>query len=122
MKTEILILTTVILVTGGLICNMFTNQWEHAERHKGKTSVVDNGLAIQLLEELVKKEPDNYQAWRELGKLYRNSFDFVKARKSWGKSLELAPAGENADKIKKMIDHMENGHGSTSHNRHKRGP
>ena len=108
-------LVAVVLVTGGLIWNMFTNQWEHSERHKEKTSVAGHGLEIQLLEELVKKDPDNYHAWRELGKLHRNSFDFVKARKSWGKSLELAPAGESTDKIKRMIDHMENGHDPTLH-------
>ena len=87
MKTEILMLAAVVLVTGGLIWNMFTNQWEHSERHKEKTSVAGHGLEIQLLEELVKKEPDNYFAWRELGKNYRHSFDFVKARGAWNKAI-----------------------------------
>lgn len=121
LKTWTVVLIAAILVVGGLFLKMYVVQWEHLGSHKKKTSVVDNRLEIQLLEELVRKEPNNYRAWRELGKSYRNSFGFEKAREAWDKSLEIAPTGENVDKIKKMIGRMENGHASTSHSRHKKG-
>jgi tetratricopeptide (TPR) repeat protein len=119
-KTETIRLAAVIIVSGGLIWNMLAGQWEHAENLKVKTSVAGHRLEIQLLEELVKKEPDNYFAWRELGKNYRHSFDFVKARGAWNKALEITPSGDNADKIKRMINNMGKEHNSTIH-RHKKG-
>jgi len=122
MKTETIRLAAVIMVAGGLIWNMLSDQWRHAENHKAKTSAAGHRLEIQLLEGLVKKEPNNHQAWRELGKSYRNSFDFVKAREAWDKSLEIVPTGDNADKIKRMINHMENGHDTISYHQYKKGP
>jgi len=122
MKIENIMLVAVVLVAGTLVWGMFTDQREHAGRHEMKTSVADFRLEIQLLEELVKKDPDNYQAWRELGKRYSSSIDFIKAREAWDKSLEISPTGENTEKIKRMIDHMENGYDPNSHNRHNKVP
>jgi len=83
-KTKAIVVIAIVLIFGLLVLNMLIVHWEHAKSHKVKTSVAKKRLEIPLREELFKNEPNNYQAWRELGKGGRGSFDFPKARESWG--------------------------------------
>lgn len=51
------------------------------------------------------------QSLYNLGIVYRDDIgDQVKAKEAWTRYLVISPAGEGADRVRTMIDHMENGH------------
>ena len=51
------------------------------------------------------------QSLYNMGLVYRDDLhDVQKAKEAWTRYLEIAPAGEGADKVRVMLDHMENGH------------
>lgn len=184
MKKETALLVIVTLVVGGLIGAIVSSQStkspnkEEHETHAAAT--VDSQKNIQLLVELLKREPDNRNAWVQLGNKYFDTnnlmeaidaydnalaldgndpnvltdqgimyrrigwfdkaiknftkanevdpnhpqsllnmgivyrFDLeqnAKAKEVWLKYLEIDATGPTADRVRTMIDHMENGHG-----------
>ena len=184
MKKETALLVIVTLVVGGLIGAIITGQSTKTQvNNEHDTHVaanVDSQKDIQLLVDLVKTEPDNRNAWVQLGNKYfdtnqlmdaieaydnalaidRNdpdvltdqgvmyrrigwyqkaienfleankvnsqhtqsllnmgivySFDLEekeKAKEAWLKYLEIDSTSSTADRVRTMIDHMENGHG-----------
>ena len=184
MKKETALLVIVTLVVGGLIGAIITGQSTKTqinnEQDTHVAATVDSQKDIQLLLDLVKTEPDNRNAWVQLGNKYfdtnqlmdaieaydnalaidRNdpdvltdqgvmyrrigwyqkaienfleankvnpqhpqsllnmgivySFDLEekeKAKEAWLKYLEIDSTSSTADRVRTMIDHMENGHG-----------
>ncbi|RME33865.1 MAG: tetratricopeptide repeat protein [Deltaproteobacteria bacterium] len=57
--------------------------------------VVNHQDTIRRLEELLKQEPDNRNAWVQLGNAYFDSKQPVKAIEAYGKALELDPNDAN---------------------------
>ena len=182
MKKETILLVVVALVVGGLVGVISSKtQKDSTTVNQAVASVpaVNYQQKIQALEEIVRKEPDNRNAWVQLGHNYFDSnqpmeaieaydkaldldgkdpnvltdqgimyrrlgwfdkaidnfskasklnpghthslynmglvdrddlHDEQKAKEAWTRYLEIAPAGEGADKIAIMLDHMENGH------------
>ena len=67
--------------------------------------------AIDNFSKANKLNPDHTQSLYNMGLVYRDDLhDEQKAKAAWTRYLEIAPAGEGADKISIMLDHMENGH------------
>ena len=184
MKKETVLLVIVTLVVGGLIgaivSNKSTNNQDKEERDTHVAATVDSQKGIQLLVDLLKTEPDNRNAWVQLGNKYfdtdqlmdaveaydqalaidRNDSDVLtdqgimyrrigwyqkaienfleankvnpqhtqsllnlgivysfdleekeRAKEAWLKYLEIDSTSSTADRVRTMIDHMENGHG-----------
>ncbi len=56
--------------------------------------------------------PRHVNALFNMGIVYNQDLgDKVKAKEAWTRYLEITPSGQGADKVRTMIDHMENGHG-----------
>ena len=69
------------------------------------------GKAIENFEKANDQNPRHIQSLYNLGIVYRDDLgDSNKAKEAWSKYLEIAPAGNDSDRIRTMIDHMENGH------------
>ncbi len=67
--------------------------------------------AIENFSKANKINPKHPQSLLNLGIVYR--FDLEeneKAKEAWLKYLEIDPTGATADRVRTMIDHMENGH------------
>ncbi len=55
--------------------------------------------------------PEHPQSLYNLGIVYRDGLqDKEKAKEAWTRYLQVVPAGPGADKVRTMLDHMENGH------------
>ena len=55
--------------------------------------------------------PDHPQSLYNLGIVYRDGLqDKEKAKEAWTRYLQVVPVGPGADKVRTMLDHMENGH------------
>lgn len=68
--------------------------------------------AIENFTKANKLKSDHKQSLFNLGIVYRDDLqDAAKAKEVWNRYLEIAPKGEGADKVRIMLDHMENGHG-----------
>ena len=68
--------------------------------------------AIENFGNANKLDPTHLQSLLNLGIVHR--FDLEeneKAKDAWLKYLEIDPTGPTADRVRTMIDHMENGHG-----------
>lgn len=184
MKKETVLLVIVTLVVGGLIgaivSNKSTNNQDKEARDTHVAATVDSQEGIQLLVDLLKTEPDNRNAWVQLGNKYfdtdqlmdaveaydqalaidRNDSDVLtdqgimyrrigwyqksienfleankvnpqhtqsllnmgivysfdleekeKAKEAWLKYLDIDSTSSTAERVRTMIDHMENGHG-----------
>ncbi len=185
MKKETILLVVVTLVVGALVGIMIASQptktadKDDHDTHVAKPSVVDTQKELQILKEVLEKEPTNRNAWVQLGNKYFDTnqpmeavdaydkalaingndpdvltdqgimyrrigwfnkaienfnkaneldpkhpqsllnlgivyrFDLeenVKAKEAWLQYLEVDPTGATADRVRTMIDHMENGH------------
>jgi cytochrome c-type biogenesis protein CcmH/NrfG len=184
MKKEAALLVIVILVVGGLIGVIISSQpTKTRDRDEHDTHVaatIDLQKDIQLLVELLKTEPDNRNAWVQLGNKYFDTNNLMeaidaydnalaldgndpnvltdqgimyrrigwfdkaienftkanqvdpdhpqsllnmgivyrfdlgqdeKAKEVWLKYLEIDATSPTAERVRTMIDHMENGHG-----------
>lgn len=59
-----------------------------------------------------KLNPQHQNSLFNMGIVYNHDLgDKAKAKEAWLRYLELVPTGQGADKVRTMIDHMENGHG-----------
>src|SRR5690349_20085843 len=50
---------------------------------------------IQVLQEALRRDPDNHQAWFELGQLYREFERFADAATAFRRAMELQPRNSN---------------------------
>ncbi|MCF6267000.1 MAG: tetratricopeptide repeat protein [Desulfuromusa sp.] len=67
--------------------------------------------AIGNFEKANELNPRHVQSLYNLGIVYRDDLgDQIKAKDAWVRYLAIAPAGQNSDRVRTMIDHMENGH------------
>ena len=58
-----------------------------------------------------KLEPEHANSLINLGVVYSQDLgDKAKAKQTWNRYLELVPTGQEADRVRTMLDHMENGH------------
>ena len=182
MKKETILLIVVTLVVGMLVGTIIASKpsrKETHEQHIAEIPAVDYQKEIQILKEIVEREPENRNAWVQLGNkyfdtnqpmeaiesydkalgvdgndpnvltdqgiMYRRigwfnkaienfikaktidprhpqsllnlgivySFDLeenVKAKEAWIRYLEIDSTSATADRVRTMIDHMENGH------------
>lgn len=183
MKKESIILIAVALfvgILGSMITSKTKDGLEPGEHPAASAPAIDSQQKIRTLKGIVKKEPENRNAWVQLGNNYFDSnqpmeaieaydkalalddndpdvltdqgvmyrkigwFDKAienftkanelnpthqqslfnlgivyrddlndpdKAKDAWNRYLKIAPQGEGADRVKTMLDHMENGHG-----------
>lgn len=103
MKKETLFLVVIVLVVGVLVGILVSK----AGKGPGKTAQapsappqvaapgVNQQQTIQMLEGLVAKDPNNRNAWVELGNNYFDSDQPVKAIEAYGKALALGPDDPN---------------------------
>src|SRR5437868_8319396 len=62
----------------------------------GQQAAIDAAQArIQALEEALRRDPDNHQAWFELGQLYRQFERFPDAATAFRRAMELQPNNSN---------------------------
>ena len=67
--------------------------------------------AIDNFEKANELNPSHVPSLYNLGIVYRDDLgNQKKAKKAWTKYLLISPIGKEADRVRTMIDHMENGH------------
>jgi len=67
--------------------------------------------AIENFEKANALNPRHVQSLYNLGIVYRDDLgDQEKATEAWTRYLVISPIGKEADQVRIMIDHMENGH------------
>lgn len=103
MKKETLLLVVIVLVVGILVGILVSK----AGKGPGKTAqapsappqaaspAMNHQQTIKMLEGLVAKDPNNRNAWVELGNNYFDSDQPVKAIDAYGKALALGPDDPN---------------------------
>lgn len=97
MKKETLILAGAALIIGILIGVIFSNMGKDSPRPARTTSAppptssVNLQQNIQMLEGMVRQNPDNRSAWVQLGHNYFDSNQPMKAIEAYNKALELDP-------------------------------
>ncbi|MCW8892461.1 MAG: hypothetical protein OQK50_00080 [Deltaproteobacteria bacterium] len=67
--------------------------------------------SIDNFEKANELNPRHIQSLFNLGIVYRDDLgDKEKAKEAWTRYLVISPVGKDADQVRTMIDHMENGH------------
>ncbi len=100
MKKETLLIVVIALVVGALVGLLISQGSKKREPAGGGApmAAVPTGEVVknvQLLEKLVATEPGNRNAWVELGHLYFDSDQHMKAVAAYDKALELNPNDAN---------------------------
>jgi len=68
--------------------------------------------AIEAFIKANSLNPQHLNSLFNMGIVYSQDLgDKSKAEEAWNRYLELSPAGQGADKVRTMLDHMKNGHG-----------
>ena len=94
MKKETILIVVLAMVVGVLIGVIYSNWKKDAAPVATGTTpppapVVNHQQQISMLEGIVAKEPDNRNAWIQLGHNYFDSDQPMKAIEAYGKALEL---------------------------------
>jgi len=89
---------------------IFDAQLEHRKQHYAEDASMPYKLEIKELEEVVRKYPNNFSAWKSLGMKYRQVKNYAKAKESWNKALEIAHTENEATWLKEKIDHIDKHH------------
>lgn len=89
---------------------MFDAQLEHRDRHYDEDAPKQSKLEINELEEIVRKDPDNYSAWKLLGMEYRQDKNYDKAKEAWNRALEIAHSEDEVAWLKGKLDHIDEHH------------
>lgn len=95
MKKETILLVVISLIVGGLIAVIFTNMQNRSTTTAGSGSApaaapaVNYLQQITMLEGIVAKEPENRNAWAQLGHNYFDSDQPMKAVEAYDKVLAL---------------------------------
>ena len=68
--------------------------------------------AINNFQAANKLNPNHANAFYNMGIVFSQDLDQKdKAKEAWNNYLKLTPTGKRADRVRIMLDHMENGHG-----------
>lgn len=92
MKKETILLVIVALVVGtlgGIIFTNANNKMPVANQAAPPTSPIDSLQHIEHLKDLVAKEPDNRNAWVQLGHSYFDSNQPMKAIEAYDEALKI---------------------------------
>lgn len=100
MKNGTILLVVIAFVAGLLVAVIFSNNKQIQPETRQATSpqtapAVDFEQQIKTLEEIVAREPNNRQAWVELGHRYFDSQNPIKAIEAYDRALALD--GNDAD-------------------------
>ena len=69
------------------------------------------GKAIENFNQANSLNPQHIQSLFNLGIVYRDDLgEKENAKAAWNRYLEISPTGKEADRVRLMVDHMENGH------------
>ena len=109
-RTTKIVALLCFTVLFGLLWLTFDAQLEHRDRHDIENSLALYKLEIKELEEIVKKDPNNYSAWKLLGEKYRQDKNYVKAKESWSRALEIAHSEDEVAWLKEKLDHIDKHH------------
>lgn len=107
--TNIMVLIT-FAVALGIFGLMFDAMLEHRNQHYAEDSPKQHKLEIKELEGIVKKDPNNFSAWKLLGMEYRQDKSYAKAKEAWNRALEIAHSEEEVAWLKEKLDHIEKHH------------
>jgi len=107
--TNIMVLIT-FAVALGIFGLMFDAMLEHRNQHYDEDAPKQNKLEIKELEEIVKKDPNNFSAWKLLGMKYRQDKSYAKAKEAWNRALEIAHSEDEVAWLKEKLDHIEKHH------------
>lgn len=102
-----LLCITILLV---LVWFVFNAQLEHRNRHYAEESPNLHNLEIKELEEVVRIDPQNFSAWKLLGLKYRHGKNYVKAKESWKRALEVAHTDAEVTWLKEKLGHIDGQH------------
>lgn len=92
MKKEIVLLVAITLVVGGIVGMIVANSPKKSPSTNSPASsapAVDYQQKIEMLKEVVAKEPANRSAWVQLGHSYFDSGQSMEAIEAYDKALEL---------------------------------
>jgi len=94
MKKETILLVVISLIVGGLIAVIITNMQNRNAQNTStgapvSAPAVNHQQQISMLEGIVAKEPDNRNAWVQLGHNFFDSDQPMKAIEAYDKALEL---------------------------------
>jgi cytochrome c-type biogenesis protein CcmH/NrfG len=100
MKKETLLLIVIVLIVGVLVGILVSKGGRKPAQApsappQAAAPAVNQQQTIQMLEGLVAKDPNNRNAWVELGNNYFDSDQPVKAIEAYGKALALGPDDPN---------------------------
>lgn len=87
--TSIMVLLC-LMASSGLLWIVLNAQIEHRNQHYAEDVPNQQKLKLEDLEEAVRKDPNNFNAWKLLGLKYRQNKDYAKAKESWNRALEKA--------------------------------
>jgi len=107
--TNIMVLIT-FAVALGIFGLMFDAMLEHRNQHYAEDSPKQHKLEIKELEEIVKKDPNNFSAWKLLGMEYRQDKSYAKAKEAWNRALKIAHSEDEVAWLKEKLDHIEKYH------------
>ncbi len=92
MKKETVLLVVVTLVVGmvvGTIVASKPSRKEKAVNHIAQAPAVNYQQEIQILQEVLEKEPENHNAWIQLGNKYFDANQPMEAIESYDKALAI---------------------------------
>ena len=93
MKKETALLVIVTLVVGGLIGTIISSQLtktqDKDEHDTHVAATVDSQKDIQILKDLLETEPDNRNAWVQLGNKFFDTNQLMDAIEAYDKALAL---------------------------------
>jgi cytochrome c-type biogenesis protein CcmH/NrfG len=97
---ETVLLVVIVLIVGVLVGIVYTKLSQKSATTvsvppQAAAPMVNQQQTIKMLEELVAKDPNNRNAWVELGNNYFDSDQPVKAIEAYGKALALGPDDPN---------------------------
>lgn len=105
-RTNIMALLFIAVLVA-LFWLMFDDQLEHRNQHCAEDVAK---LELNELEEIVRKDPDNFSAWKQLGMEYRQGKNYDKAKEAWNRALEIAHSEDEVAWLKEKLDHIDEHH------------
>ena len=104
------ILLICLAISAGLLWKMFNAQLEHRNQHYAEDTPKQYKQSIKELEEIVRKAPDNYSAWKLLGIEYRREKNQATAQRAWTRALEIAHSEDEPAWLKETLAHIDKHH------------
>jgi len=109
-RANIMILMT-LTVSVGILWFIFDAHLEHRNQHYAEDVTKQyKKQSIKELKEIVRKDPNNFSAWKLLGLKYRQEKKYVKAKESWNRALEIAHSEDEISWLEEKLDHIDKHH------------